>query len=84
MCVRGWAVKEVGDQDLTFSGCSLLPGSVWPMDMPGVRGMVVKSGRDLIATEFSPFHQVWSLTHAVPAAEQVELGFLIKLHLSFP
>lgn len=45
--------------------------------------MVVNAGRDLTATEFPPFHQVWNLTHTVPAAGQVELGFLIKLHLSF-
>lgn len=43
---------------------------------------MVKSGRDLIVTEFPPFCQVWSLTHTVPAAEQVELGFLIKVVFS--
>lgn len=50
----------------------------------GRQEMVVKSGRDLIVTEFSPFYVVRSFTHTVPASEKVELGFLIKLHSSFP
>lgn len=43
---------------------------------------MVKSGRDLIVTESPPLCQVWSLTHTVPAAEQVGLGFLIKVVFS--
>lgn len=56
----------------------MLPGSC------GEQEMVVKSGRDTTVTESSPFCMVWSYTHTVPASEKVELGFLIKLHSSFP
>lgn len=77
LCVRGWAVgKEVGDQDLKFSGCSLLPGCMW-----GVRGRgQIREGPDshrvpIFLSGVEPYHTAL-------AAEQVELGFLIKLVFS--
>lgn len=82
-CVRGWAVKEVGDQGLTFSGCSLLPGSVWPVDMSGARGGgQIREGPDSHRVPTFP-SGVEPFPHGT-SCRASGMGFLIKLHLSFP
>lgn len=81
LCGRGWAVgKEARDQEQ--GALRVLPSSAWPVGMWGTSdGGQIGEGPD--SHRVSTFLCGVEL-YTLPAAEQVELGFLIKPHLSFP